>query len=184
MVASGFRSHSSRRTMSALKKKLDSGSVCLLIYIIAILYITLFSRPRSLMSVAHFNAFWSYRRWISHGWYYARQILLNIGMFVPLGWLLTAVGKDNPTNYARRILIPLLFCALFSILIEVIQLFSGRGSLDVDDVINNSLGGLIGSLGFILIGNRLSRIPVFIGIVFLGVIGCFMIHPSQVDYTG
>ena len=67
MVASGFRSHSSRRTMSALKKKLDFGSVCLLIYIIAILYITLFSRPRSLMSVAHFNAFWSYRRWISHG---------------------------------------------------------------------------------------------------------------------
>lgn len=64
--------------------------------------------------------------------------LLNIGLFIPLGILLPLLW---PTK--REFLFVLLFGFSFSLLIEISQLFNQR-STDVDDLIMNFLGAIIG----------------------------------------
>lgn len=64
--------------------------------------------------------------------------ILNIVMFVPFGFGVPLICKD------MRNLPRLLFSAAsFSLLIEVTQLFSYRGS-DVDDLVINTLGAFVG----------------------------------------
>ncbi|MGN0514368.1 MAG: VanZ family protein [Lachnospiraceae bacterium] len=78
------------------------------------------------------------------------QLILNVGMFIPYGLLLPMAIK-NARNFRTVSLI-----VLFSTIgIEVIQYFMGR-SADIDDVIMNFLGGIIGYLLFIII-NKLFK---------------------------
>lgn len=69
------------------------------------------------------------------------EIILNVLMFIPIGFLLTAVLKKN---------FLLVFCigCLLSIIIEVIQLLTYRGVCNIDDVIHNTLGCVLGYSAF------------------------------------
>ncbi|WP_407901446.1 VanZ family protein [Halalkalibacterium halodurans] len=66
--------------------------------------------------------------------------LLNIGantlIFVPLGFLLY-IWKKNIFFAAQ-------FCLYTSLLIEVVQFITRRGYFDIDDIILNTVGGLLG----------------------------------------
>lgn len=73
------------------------------------------------------------------------QILLNIAMFVPLGFLLPAVFAG-----ARKWYKTLLLVAGVSLFIETVQYFIGRSS-DIDDLIMNTLGGILGYALFALL---------------------------------
>lgn len=78
------------------------------------------------------------------------QLILNVGMFILYGLLLPMAIK-NARNFKMVSLI-----VLFSTIgIEVIQYFMGR-SADIDDVIMNFLGGMIGYSLFIII-NKLFK---------------------------
>lgn len=66
----------------------------------------------------------------------------NVLMFVPLGFFLPKVSAKQ-----RKLWKTLLTTALIIMLVELLQLFSLRGSCDVDDVILNVLGA---ALGYIL----------------------------------
>lgn len=66
-------------------------------------------------------------------------ILLNIALFIPFGWFLASLSKR------KRVLVRPI---LLTITIELIQLYTGRGMFDIDDVISNALGGVIGCLLF------------------------------------
>ena len=70
------------------------------------------------------------------------QLVLNVGMFIPLGLLLPMSIKN--ANHIRTVSVTVL-CVTVGI--EVIQYFMGR-SADIDDVIMNFLGGLLGYLLF------------------------------------
>ena len=75
--------------------------------------------------------FWSYLEWEEEG----LQILANIAVFVPLGYLLGLhIGW-----YAVPV------GAGFSILIELLQLVTHRGMFEFDDMIHNTLGTLLGA---------------------------------------
>ena len=63
----------------------------------------------------------------------------NVVMFIPLGFLLPKVSPRQ-----RRLWRTLLTTALIIVLVEMLQLFSLRGSCDVDDLILNVLGAAIG----------------------------------------
>lgn len=67
----------------------------------------------------------------------------NVIMFVPLGFLLPCVVRRM-----RGFLRHLAYCAVVIILIELIQLFTLLGSLDVDDLILNLIGTTAGYLIF------------------------------------
>ena len=67
------------------------------------------------------------------------NVLLNIAFFVPLGFLLPLLWKPFRKWYAA-------LGAGFgvSLLIELTQLFTGRGMCDVDDLFTNTLGAMLG----------------------------------------
>ena len=68
-----------------------------------------------------------------------RQILYNILAFVPLGILLPMLGRRF-----QRLKIILLCGFLLSVLIESTQFLLHLGWCDIDDVINNTAGAVIG----------------------------------------
>lgn len=67
------------------------------------------------------------------------NVLLNVAMFMPMGFLLPLLGKRLRKWYAT---IPVGFAA--SLAIELFQLAAGRGICDVDDLFCNVLGAVIG----------------------------------------
>lgn len=69
------------------------------------------------------------------------NVLLNVAMFVPLGFLLPLLGNQFRKWYWS---IPVGFAA--SMCIELVQLAIGRGICDVDDLFANTLGAVIGFL--------------------------------------
>ena len=63
----------------------------------------------------------------------------NVIAFIPFGYLLPKMLKKKP-----RLFHTVLFSFEFSLLVELTQLISRTGSFDVDDLILNTFGGLIG----------------------------------------
>lgn len=74
-------------------------------------------------------------RWHSHGKYIFRGLIGNILLFTPLGLCLSR--KDgNHYKYLTPFLI--------SLVVESIQYFTRLGTFEVDDLICNTIGGLLG----------------------------------------
>ena len=99
--------------------------------------------------------------------------LLNVVMFIPLGFFIPLIWKKM-----GKLSNAILAGAAFSILIELSQLLSYRGT-DVDDLITNTLGAVIGYIMYKLWA-RLSKskyqftgfdsreLPAYILVLFLG----------------
>jgi glycopeptide antibiotics resistance protein len=68
-----------------------------------------------------------------------RNIILNIAMFVPFGFLFS-VYTAQKSRFWKTLLAGLVFTAT----IEVLQLLLGRGMFEMDDIINNTMGAVIG----------------------------------------
>ncbi len=77
--------------------------------------------------------------YLYHARFGAVNILGNIAMFVPLGIFLPVLWKE-----LRRVWIALPVAVLTVVLVEVCQLFTLRGRLDVDDLLLNTLGVVFG----------------------------------------
>ena len=65
------------------------------------------------------------------------EVLLNVALFVPIGILL---GGMMPKRFIKV----LVTGCLLSILIELLQLASGRGLCETNDVIHNTVGCMVG----------------------------------------
>lgn len=73
-----------------------------------------------------------------------RQIVLNVVMMIPFGFLLPVVKKQNILSIIVRTL-------MFSLSIELLQpLINGFRAADITDVITNTVGGIIGYLLYLL----------------------------------
>lgn len=70
----------------------------------------------------------------------------NIGLFMPYGFLFPLVFKAG-RKFSNLFMATLLLTVFF----EVFQLITNTGHCDIDDVILNTLGGVIGYLFFIFI---------------------------------
>ena len=67
----------------------------------------------------------------------------NVLAFVPFGFFLPILNR-----FSKGLFRMTLFTFEFSLLVETIQLVSRVGSFDVDDLILNTLGGILGYLFF------------------------------------
>jgi glycopeptide antibiotics resistance protein len=70
------------------------------------------------------------------------NVIGNIVIFIPLGAYLSLFKND------KRVITNLLFIFIVSLFVEIIQGLLGIGASDIDDIILNCLGGLIGILGY------------------------------------
>ena len=76
-----------------------------------------------------------YEEWI-------RVIVMNIAMFYPLGCVYACFNKNKKTKPWMFFV----FAFLFSVVIETVQYAFSLGVSETDDVINNTLGALLGYL--------------------------------------
>lgn len=88
----------------------------------------------------------------SSGFY--KQVIGNILLFIPLGYFATGYCR------LKKVSGILIVSLLSSSTIEVVQHFIGR-SFDVDDIILNVVGGIIGFLLYIGINAIKNRLPKF-----------------------
>lgn len=94
----------------------------------------------NIVPFAEIKRFWNYREQLG-----TLSLLVNLAgnviCFMPFGFLL-------PVMTQRRIfhcgIVVVLCTALFSFGIELVQMVSRVGAFDVDDIILNTLGGLLG----------------------------------------
>ena len=71
------------------------------------------------------------------------NILGNILAFAPFGFLLPLIHKRNRSFFKI-----LMLSILFSLTVEAIQLYLKVGIFDVDDILLNTVGGLLGYIIF------------------------------------
>lgn len=79
--------------------------------------------------------------------FYFWQIILNILLFIPFGFTLSTYLNCHKSP--RSLFLPVLLTSfLLSASVEVLQYLTSRGFTEVDDVINNTLGAVIGWWGY------------------------------------
>jgi hypothetical protein len=110
----------------------------LLMCIILIFYETILFRPVQAEASYELMPFWSYRLALKGQSFYCSEILLNYLLYVPLGFMLKAVFWKLKWWQCA------LICLFSSVAIEVSQLIFHIGLFEWDDMIGNTLGGLIG----------------------------------------
>lgn len=131
------------------KKERIISIIIFVIYIIALCYFLFFAESMGRTARGdeyHYNLqplFEIKRIWRSSHILGMKYLILNFAgnviAFIPFGYLLPKMVKKKP-----RLFHTVLFSFEFSLLVELTQLISRTGSFDVDDLILNTFGGLIG----------------------------------------
>ena len=114
------------------------------IYVCFILYMTMAWRE-TWASRSRFDLFWSYSRFLTNR-KQRLHILENIWLFVPFGTAAGGIIRDRLRRGTKAVGWTILISILLSAAIETVQLIAGIGLCEIDDVVSNSLGGLIGAL--------------------------------------
>ena len=108
-------------------------AIFLFIYILFVLYVTL---NRQQIDSNALRPFSSYKQFFTSCGT-RRQILNNIWLFVPIG-----VATGLLSAQKRFLVLPI----LFSVVIEIVQLITRLGFFEVDDMVSNTIGTIIGCL--------------------------------------
>lgn len=139
-----------------------TGSCFLVLYVLVLMYFLFFSerygRIADSEAVYHYNLipfveirrFWTYREQLGSFAFYT-NLLGNVAGFFPFGFILPVVCRGMRSGF-----LILLSGLTLSLCVETIQLVTKVGCFDVDDLILNTLGALLGYLAFVLC-SRLRR---------------------------
>ena len=119
-------------------------SYVLLGYLILSYCFTVIFRESNETYLCRLDLFWGYEG-VVDGNGLLLEHLLNILFFIPIGFMLNAILKK------RLMLYSILFGLGFSLLIEASQYIFKKGTFDIDDLFNNTLGAFVGYLLFFLI---------------------------------
>lgn len=113
-------------------------SCTLLLYMLLVYSFTVLSRQVESGSRYELQLFWSYGALFQGQKEFFMYIVMNIFMLLPVGFLLSALGKSGKCT--------LLCGSAFSCLIELSQLITGKGLFELDDIFHNTLGVWLGIL--------------------------------------
>lgn len=116
--------------------------------VLASLVLTRRSGPVSTYQI-HF--LWSYIRILQGSRICLWQNVLNIILFIPIGFLLRPIRPDWKRKYI------IAFGLFYSILLEILQLILHRGLFEFDDMLNNTIGVFVGVVMFDVIAAYLLR---------------------------
>lgn len=123
-------------------------AVLLLFYLLVLFYVCFFSEGfgreggdtyrYNLTPFKEISRFYTYREQIGYGAFFL-NFFGNILAFMPIGFLVPIlVKKRHPMAFTIAV------AFLLSLCIELIQLVAKVGSFDVDDLILNTAGGILG----------------------------------------
>ncbi len=87
---------------------------------------------------------------------FMRNVIGNIIIFIPFGFLISDLLNDKTEK--DNILVSGLIVLITSLSIELIQMYIGR-SFDIDDIILNLTGGIIGYLVYVFIHWLYTKLP-------------------------
>lgn len=147
---------------------------CAVFYLLCVFYITLFSRIATIDSHYNLNLFWSYKAIFNGRPELAWEILLNVILFMPLGYMLSLL-LDKVSPLVNAMLTVIIAFAL-SGLIELYQYSFNLGLYEYDDMLNNAFGALLGANCCFMVKKYMPKVTmwlVFAGCV-AGIIGTFM----------
>ena len=127
--------------------------ICYILFLIKLLFLSrvslldLFNSQRTLDRSINLIPFYSIKEYIFSNSATIKKfafgnVVGNIVIFIPLGTYLS-LFKNN-----KRVITNLLVIFIVSLFIEIIQGLLGIGASDIDDIILNCLGGLVGILGY------------------------------------
>ena len=132
------------------------GRVLFMIYLAGLCYFLFFAENYgrifgqenyryNLVPFREIERFWNYRHELGiHSFY---NLAGNILGFVPAGFFIPVLWKNK-----RGFLFTACVTLQMSLLVEILQLVFRVGSFDVDDLILNTLGGMLGYLLLRLVG--------------------------------
>lgn len=128
----------------------ELSSLLFLIYISSLFYIVTFQDDNYGMS--NLIPFKEMFRYDITSYQFIKNVLGNILLYTPFGLFITAFLNE------RKISPTLILTIIASVTIEVVQLVIGR-VFDIDDIMLNVVGGVLGAYIFIFIDNIKSRLP-------------------------
>lgn len=124
-------------------REINKGALALfLTYLLAILYVTLFSRWGVHNTSVKTGLFTDMGESLHH-------LVLNIALFLPFGFLLPAVNKKRQTT-----VLVILTGMMLSTFIETVQMFLQIGESDIKDIFGNTMGTILGYLIYYLVVRR------------------------------
>ena len=117
-----------------LKQRL--AAALLIAYVFLVMSVTVLARGHLIQNNTLLKPFWSYGALLYGKRKYSilTEIVLNILMLIPVGFLLPFLVEKHTVLYGF----------LCSLCIEVFQLVTKRGYFEIDDLIHNTLGVVIG----------------------------------------
>lgn len=129
------------------------GKILFVLYIAFLLYFLIFSDwygRAGEMSDYHYNLvlfreikrFWIYREQL--GWLSYANLFGNVLIFIPFGFFMPMASRY------RSFSLTLFYSFGLSFLVEAFQLVTKVGSFDVDDMLLNTIGGVIGYISFVI----------------------------------
>ena len=130
----------------AQRKMRIIGAVTALLSAALILFVTLLSRTKIASPSVYLTPFSTFERGQLNGDLFIFMIL-NVCLFVPFGASLPFVIRGKAW---KKLLFTILSGLLFSFIIESLQNLFSVGYMDIDDIISNTLGTIIGSSTYLL----------------------------------
>lgn len=128
-------------TVLGWKKGMKWSAGWLLVeYLFLLLYLTVFVRSTQAEWTYNLSPFWSYQAIREGRDDILVQVIMNVLAFIPIGLLL---GTFKGMKWWHVLLIGL----CFSLLIELLQLVLKRGLTEIDDVVHNVVGCMVGFVG-------------------------------------
>ena len=144
----------SERVMMSIAQRKNTHTILQISTIILILFFTFIVREtfevrhvgsRGLMLIP-FRELYSLFTSPNHSFYFW-QIFLNILLFIPFGFMLSCYIYKY--HRSQHLFLSILLSGLFvSISVELLQYITSRGFTEIDDVINNTVGAMIGWLAY------------------------------------
>ena len=107
-------------------------------YIALLMYFTVFIRPEHGERELLLIPFWSYKAIADGAKVLIQEHIMNVAVFIPIGILLAIILKG--VKWWKVLLAGM----GVSLIVEVMQYIMMRGYCEIDDVIHNSIGCLIG----------------------------------------
>jgi len=107
----------------------------------------------NIVPFSEIRRFWIYREQIGMTSFII-NIFGNVVFFIPIGFLMPTLSFRS---FFRKPLAVLLTCALVSLVLELLQLITKVGAFDVDDIILNTAGAVLGYLLHCLVRRSLKK---------------------------